>query len=332
MIEPLALPASALEAVIASAYALDVEEVTFLPLGADSTVWVYRVRCADGSARFLKIRRGPPNPIALAIPDALRRSGIPGIVAPLPAVDGALWAALGDLTLMLYPFISGASAMERSMTEVQWRFFGRTLRQIHDAVLEPDRAALLPHETFFPVWRAKLEDVRAALENFDPTDPLAGALAGLFTSQQPQIDRLIEAVSSPPEIDDRMVLCHADVHAANLMVDDAGALWIVDWDQPVLAPRERDMLFIVGSVIARTVLPHEEAWFFAGYGDVAIDGTLLAYYRADWALQDIAEYAHCAILRPDLGELTRRESLASCARQFRPGDIVELALHGRAGR
>ena len=44
------------------------------------------------------------------------------------------------------------------------------------------------------------------------------------------------------------VLCHSDVHAWNLLISTDGELYIVDWDNPILAPKERDLMFIGGGV------------------------------------------------------------------------------------
>lgn len=40
------------------------------------------------------------------------------------------------------------------------------------------------------------------------------------------------------------VLCHADFHDANLLIDPTGRLFIVDWDEIILAPKERDLVFV----------------------------------------------------------------------------------------
>ena len=42
------------------------------------------------------------------------------------------------------------------------------------------------------------------------------------------------------------VLCHTDIHGGNILISDNNELYIVDWDDPILAPKERDLMFIGG--------------------------------------------------------------------------------------
>ena len=39
-----------------------------------------------------------------------------------------------------------------------------------------------------------------------------------------------------------LVLCHSDIHPGNLLLGANDALYIVDWDNPLFAPKERDLM------------------------------------------------------------------------------------------
>ena len=54
---PVDLPSATLCAGLRTNYGLAVTDLTFLPLGHDSAAWVYRVRTADDTLYFLKIRK-----------------------------------------------------------------------------------------------------------------------------------------------------------------------------------------------------------------------------------------------------------------------------------
>ena len=48
--------------------------------------------------------------------------------------------------------------------------------------------------------------------------------------------------------------------------------------------------------------------FFAGYGDVDVEPTLLAYYAADWAMQDLTGFSE-QVLDAHASDDTRAEAL-----------------------
>lgn len=99
----------------------------------------------------------------------------------------------------------------------------------------------------------------------------------------------------------RYAICHADLHAANLIRDHAGHVFVIDWDEVMLAPKEPDFIFIRE--------PQAEA-FWNGYGRTEIDWTALTYYRWERVAQDLIECAQNVCFRDDLGE----ESKADIAR------------------
>jgi spectinomycin phosphotransferase len=100
---------------------------------------------------------------------------------------------------------------------------------------------------------------------------------------------------------------------------------LVDWDGPIVAPRERDLLFVVGARIARVVESREEALFFEGYGPVAIDPNALIYYRYERIVEDLGEFGKSVFLDPNLSERARDGEAELALGFFAPGGDVERA-------
>jgi spectinomycin phosphotransferase len=116
------------------------------------------------------------------------------------------------------------------------------------------------------------------------------------------------------------------MHTGNLIVDDASAVWVFDWDEVVLAPKERDLMFSVGGGISEELVsPDATARFLEGYGPVEIDEQALAYYRHAWAVQDVGGYAWRVLLDQSATEPQRQDAADILIGLFKPGEIVDLA-------
>src|SRR5262245_9327431 len=87
-------------------FGLSISHVTFLPLG-----WVnnalYRVTAKSGTPYLLKLRHGPFNEVAVAVPAFLHAQGIRQIMAPIPTTTHTLWVRAHDFVWTLYPFFEG---------------------------------------------------------------------------------------------------------------------------------------------------------------------------------------------------------------------------------
>jgi spectinomycin phosphotransferase len=118
------------------------------------------------------------------------------------------------------------------------------------------------------------------------------------------------------------VLCHTDIHPGNLLLGANDALYIVDWDNPVLAPKERDLMLIGGCPTWKGA--REEALFYQGYGETKIDLTALAYYRCERIIQDIAAYGQ-QLLLSSAGGQDREQSFTYFKSNFLPNHEIELA-------
>ncbi|HQU08796.1 MAG: spectinomycin phosphotransferase, partial [Verrucomicrobia bacterium 21-51-4] len=100
---------------------------------------------------------------------------------------------------------------------------------------------------------------------------------------------------------------------------------IVDWDDPILAPKERDLMFIGGGVANVWNKAHEEALFYKGYRHTEVDTTLLAYYRHERILEDIALYGQQLLLTTTGGQ-DRIQWYKDFIAQFEPQGVVEIAF------
>lgn len=320
-------------AALEASFGIRVAALALLPVGNDADSWAYRVEAAQGPARFLKLRAGANPTRGAAVPSYLHRHGVPDVLAPLVTSTGTPYVLVDRFALTLYPMLEARVGAEVGLSPAQWRRLGAAVRQVHAVSPTPELRALVDQETFRPTRRELLPDLEARLAA--PADPVAGELAGFWRARRDVIAALVEqtdllgqqlAQRSFPQ-----VLCHADLHTWNVLVDADGELWLVDWDEAILAPRERDLMFVVGGIGHDLVRPGDTDHFFQGYGEASVDPRLLAYYRCAWAVQDIAAYAEQVLLAPGLVEATRRAAVAGFMDLFAPGNIVDLAQASDAG-
>jgi spectinomycin phosphotransferase len=134
-------------------YGLQVNRLTFLPLGADVNTAVFRVVTDGETAYFLKLRKGDFDEITVAVPQFLKAQGIQSIIAPLETRAQQPWASLDAFKMILYPFIEGQNGYAVALSDHQWLDFGAALKGIHTAQVPPALTRLIPRETYSPRWR-----------------------------------------------------------------------------------------------------------------------------------------------------------------------------------
>jgi spectinomycin phosphotransferase len=324
-----ALDLDTITACLDAQYDLRVSSVTFLPLGYDLSAAVYKVIAEGGTAYFLKIRFGPVNESGLIVPWALAERGIRNVLAPLQTRLGELWCSCEGCSLVLYPFIAGKDATVVRMGDDQWREFGSTLQAVHSSGLEEEVRGRLPVETFGLPSSALVRRILKLAHTTAFENPVAAQFAAFSREHATRIDEMLaRAEKLGRRLQSRSfdhVLCHADIHAANILVGDDGQIHLIDWDGPLIAPRERDLLFVVGSIIARVVEPREEELFFMGYGPVDIDPEALIYYRYERIVQDLGEIGRSVLLDPNPSDQMRTEESRLARSFFASGGDIDHA-------
>ncbi len=329
MLEKPDIPVARIAACLQAAYGITAVQIIFLPLGADQNTAVYRIETANETAYFLKLRSGAFNETAVTLPHFLHDQGIQQIITPLTTKTGQLWARLDAFTAILYPFVNGRNGREVKLSAAQWITFGAALNKLHTLTVPPAIRAHLRQEAYAPRWR---EMVRMFLERVQSDvydDPVALELAAFLLSRRVEIldlvrraEQLAESLAREPL---ELVLCHADVHASNVLVDGRDTLYIVDWDDPALTPKERDLMFIGGAQgFVGYNAQEEEALFYQGYGSVTINPRALAYYRYERIIEDIALFCE-QLLSSNEGGQDRAQSLRYLVSNFLPDGTIDAA-------
>lgn len=326
------LPLDQIVATVRHHYDLHPTAVDFLPLGLDLRSWAFRAATADAHY-FLKLRQGVVREATLRVPRYLVDQGVSHIVAPLPTRAHRLWVEVQSFTLALYPFVDGATGLAHGLEEHHWRTFGAALRAMHDTPLAPDLAPIVPCDAFTTGLSDAVRALDAHIASQTFTDPIERDLGAFWQRQRAEIQALVarfEALGHQLRAArPLLVLCHADVHPNNVLIDLDDQLWLVDWDDTQLAPKECDLMMGVGGLGNYPAGPREAGWFLAGYGSTDIDPVALAYYRHVRALGDIGANGEQVLQLPGARATTKRNGLRQMQQLFAPGHIVSLARQGQ---
>lgn len=330
MREPPSIPEEHLRACLREHYGLSAVTLEFLPVGFDSRAGVYRVVNEQRKSFLLKATSGPLYEPGCLVPRYLADQGIAAAVAPLPNTQGGLWSRAGDSgdwTVTVYPFIEGETGWDPAMTDAQWEAVGTTLRRIHQVTLPPGGFPSIRHETFDPTQYGRW--VRTFDAQHAPArggSRLEQTLRARWMEHRTTIHEVLTMLESLAGVlrgrSGPYVLCHADLHPANVIRDHANCVFVIDWGDAMLALKERDFLF-VGEPPADDSESGGAPPFFRGYGQVEIDWVALTYYRCERVVQDLIECAQCVCFRDDLGEESKADELRLFGDIFAAGDEVD---------
>jgi spectinomycin phosphotransferase len=328
-----AISDEAIGACLRDSFGLHIAQVAFLPLGADVNSAVYRVAADDGARYFLKLRSGMVDEVSVAVAAFLHAQGIGRVMAPIPTTAGGLWARAHGFDWRLYPFFEGRDGFEVGLSKAQWIALGQAMRAVHSAKLPAELADLVPHEAYSPALREIVKAYQQQVEHDQFDDPTAASFAAIWLAKRDEIRALVERAEQLAQAlqgrDIELVICHSDLHGGNVLLGADDELAIVDWDEPILAPKERDLMFIGGGIGGIWNDEQEIDWFYQGYGPTAIDPAALAYYRNERIVADLAAYGD-QIFGMHGSVEDRQEGARQVAAQFLPGGVVDIAARAFA--
>ena len=328
MLTPPDVSAETIIACLREHFGLDIRQVTFLPIGADASAAVYRVEGEDGTSYFLKLKWGDFDEVGVTVPAFLHAQGIREVMAALPTMSQRLWASTHGFTWILYPYMEGRGGYEVALSDAQWVELGRSLKAVHATVLPLELSRLVPREDYPPRWRDIVMAFDQAAESHVYDDPLAARLAAFWLTKRDDIRAMVARAEqlgwALGQRADAFVLCHADLHPGNVLLGAHDELAIVDWDNPLFALKERDLMCLDGGVCDVWNDPREDALFYEGYGPTELDPIALSYYRYERIIEDFAAYGE-QIFEAQGSVEDREHGLEGVMGQFLPGRVIPIA-------
>ncbi len=311
-------------------YGLNVEKISFLPLGADLNTAVYRVITSNATDYFLKLRRREFNEAAVLVPKYLSGLGLRQVIPPLATATGQFWVSLAFFKAILYPYVEGRNGIEMNLSDKQWIEFGATMKRFHSADIPSTITSGVQRETFSPKWREEVKTFLGRIEDEIFEEPVASEMTLFLKLKSREIFKLVERAENLAYLLQRQsleyILCHADIHGWNVLIDKEGALYVVDWHTIIFAPKERDLMFIGSGLGASGRTPlEEETLFYQGYGQADINQAAIAYYRYERVIEDIGVYCE-EIFLSDKGGEDRVRLFEYLQSNFLPNGTIERAF------
>jgi spectinomycin phosphotransferase len=239
-----------------------------------------------------------------------------------------------NIKLILYPFIPGKNGYQMRLADQHWVELGRILKMVHTAQVPPDLRKLIPREAYDPQWREKVKQFQVQVETVTFTDPIAEMLSIFMKGKHQEISHMVRRAEELAlflqhhSMD--FTLCHSDAHPGNYLFADSGEIYLVDWDNPIFAPKERDLMFFGSGMSGDLPGGREECLFYEGYDMVEVNQAALAYYRYERIIQDIAEFC-TQLLLSQKGGPDRQQSYKYFVSSFSPGSVVEAVIRTDQG-
>lgn len=293
---------------IRQGYGIEIANLEFLVRGFGGDC--YRAETAASSSYFLKIHDPVTNQMMAASSRAFylplmyqlhSKDILPQIPHPLPTRGGDLSLSVGVNELVVTNFIEGELV---GFGEMPAPILTRLAEMV--GVLHRSRAQLEFEHPFIDQFEIVFE--QDLLQSFGRLAALDGSasseqiiLREIVLSRQAEIEtslhRLKELQACAQKSGKPKVICHTDLHGGNLMTDPQGNLYILDWENALIAPPEHDLIFFAGEENFREGFWPHYAHQFAGAG---VDGEILGFYFYRRGLEDIADFI-LRILRGDNG-------------------------------
>ena len=296
-IEPV-IDKTALVETVRREYGLHIERLTFVPVG-----WVahcYIADCAGGERYFLKIG-SDSGQIPTAASDLdfylpltwqlCSQRILPHIACPVKTRTGQFTVRFEKHLLILFDFIEGKTVGFGGLSDDILVKLARLVGILHKSTSQI-KVEHPFYERFDIAFENDLVNSLDVLADMTPGD--RNGKQELRTLLLPRKDEILGYLNRLKELQalaratgKEMVVCHTDLHGENLMMDDQGNLYILDWEGAMTAPPEHDLFFFAwDDSFWDLFLPNYEREF----GPVSLDSNVFGFYYYRRNLEDLTAW------------------------------------------
>jgi len=285
-----------LQACIHHAYGIRICGLTYIPQGEASFSYVAE---AEGGERYIlkvlddsRLGRQAAAQMIHAIPAMveLRATGVlTNLPQPVLTRTRAPLAPCEADQLALSLYVEGRCPTPGLMRRPDvWQAVARSVARLHAAPVTL-RASGLEREAYDVPFEAALRDGLVALTRDDASSPGCLALAAMLLPRREALlsllGRLRVAGDVARELASPLVLCHTDIHEANLLVDGDGDVTILDWVGLKWAPAEHDLFSFTGDEFGTFLAAYLEAG-----GVRSLHAETFEFYLLRRNLEDLTDY------------------------------------------
>lgn len=238
---------------IEKAYQLQIKQTTAAPRGFVAETFVLTTAEASYFCKLIeKPLFIPKIKQSLPVLETLYAHGFTQLNYPIRTADGRLWVETEQALIVLFNYIDAP----QSYAYDEWTF-GHLLGQLHQMTPSIQAKTAVPQFNFRYENQLLFEHYVDGTLNNSPADEITRSLQTLLQQYEPELQQDLTAfqqvMSTCSTQTFLMVLTHGDA-PGNTLVSSPTNLYLIDWDDLLLAPPERDIWF----------LDHSEP-FMAGY-------------------------------------------------------------------
>ena len=292
------LDKQALSRLLQTAYGIDVVRLEFVPKGEES--YSYVASTTVGRKYFVKVHLASASPELEAsyrfVHHLHADKGFEWAVSPYITREDQFLGTLGNYAVAVFDYLSGLSRSPSELSGPQLERFAKLVTQLHGSI-SSTRSSRLPKESFELSFNAWLMDVLSAVELPLQTNHAWSQLAyNLIRVEKPKILDIIDYVKEiAPALQvatHQWAVTHGDLSSENIIQDEHGNLFLIDWGKLCIAPAARDLI----SLWENENAPLVTAYFELAQDSFALLEQTLVYYLYCNLLATITDYGSWLIL------------------------------------